>query len=131
MDLFIKTCGGVLLSVVLILCLGSRSRDLSMVLGIAVCCMGAAAATAYLSPVIEFISQLEQVGGLDHSTIRILLKATGIGLICEIGALVCNDSGCSSLGKTVKILGASVILWLSLPLYRMLIDLLQRILGGL
>lgn len=131
MELFIKTCGGVLLSVILILSLGSRSKDLSMVLGIAVCCMAAIAAMEYLKPVINFIVQLESLGGLDHSLIRILLKVTGIGLVCEIGALVCSDGGSSSLGKTIRILGSAAILWLSLPLYAMLVELLQRILGGL
>lgn len=131
MELFIKTCGGVLLSVVLILTLGSHGKDLSLVLGIAVCAMVALVALEYLKPVLEFIRQLEEIGGLDHALIRILLKVTGIGLICEIGALVCGDSGNSSLGKTVRILGSAVILWLSLPLYAMLVELLQRILGGL
>jgi stage III sporulation protein AD len=131
MELFIKTCGGILLSVILVLTLGNRGKDHSMVLMISVCCMGSLAALAYLRPVIDFVKQLEEVGGLDHKLVRILLKVTGIGLICEIGALVCNDSGCSSLGKTVKILGAAVILWLSLPLYAMLVDLLKGILGGL
>lgn len=102
-----------------------------MVLSIAVCCMVALTALEYLSPVISFVSQLEQIGGLDHSMIRILLKVVGIGMVSEIAALVCSDSGSSSLGKTVKLLGSAVILWLSLPLYSMLVELLQRILGGL
>lgn len=131
MELFVKSCGGVLLSVILILSLDHRSKDLSMVLGVAVCCMVCVAALGYLKTVIEFIRQLEQLGGLDHSVIRILLKVTGIGLISEIAALICADSGCSSLGKTIKILAAAVILWLSLPLYATVLDLLQRILGGL
>ena len=131
MDMFIKICGGVLLSVVLILSLGNRSKDLSMVLAISVCCMVSLGAIEYLRPVIDFIKQLESVGGLDDTLIRILLKVTGIGIICEIGALICADSGCSSVGKAVKILGTAVILWLSLPLYGMLVELLQSILGGI
>lgn len=131
MELYIKTCGGIFLSVIFVLSLGNHSKDLSMVLGIAVCCIAAVAALEYLRPVIDFIKQLESIGGLDHTLIRILLKVTGIGLICEISSLVCSDGGCSSLGKTVKILGSAVILWLSLPLYAMLIELLQRILGGI
>lgn len=131
MELFIKTCGIVLLSVILILALGNRSRELSMVLGIAVCAIAALAALEYLRPVITFISQLEEIGGLDHSMVKILLKVSGIGLICEIASLVCTDGGSGSLGKTVKLLGTAVILWLSLPLYSMLVELLQKILGGL
>lgn len=131
MQLFIKTCGAVLLTVILIITLGKGSKDLSLVLGVAVCCLVSIAALEYLRPVIEFIRQLENIGGLDHSMIRILLKAVGIGLISEIAALICNDSGNSSLGKAVKLMGSAVILWLSLPLYGMTIELLQRILGGL
>lgn len=131
MEVFIKTCGGILLSVILILFLSGRNKDLSMVLSLVICCMAVSAALSYLRPVISFISQLESMGGLDNSLVRILLKVTGIGLICEVAALVCNDSGCTSLGKTVKLLGAAVILWLSLPLYGMLAELLKNILGGL
>ena len=71
------------------------------------------------------------MGGLDSGTLRILLKAVGIGLVSEIAALVCADAGNSSLGKTVQLLGSAVILWLSLPLFTMLIELLQRIMGAL
>lgn len=131
MELFIKTCGIVLLTVILMLALGSRSKEQAMVLGIAVCAMGALAALEYLRPVIDFISQAEQIGGLDHSLIKILLKVVGIGLISEIAALVCTDGGSSSLGKAVKLLGSAVVLWLSIPLYSMLMELLQRILGDL
>lgn len=131
MGLFLKACGAVLLAVVLMLALGNRSKDMSVVLAIAVCCMAALTALEYLDPVLSFVSQLEEIGGLDHSMIRILLKVVGIGLVSEIAALVCSDSGSSSLGKAVKLLGSAVILWLSLPLYSMLVELLQRILGGL
>ena len=131
MGLFIKACGASMLAVILILSLGNKNKDLSMVLGLAVCCMVALGALEYLKPVMDFIAQLEDIGGLDHSMIRILMKVSGIGLICEIASLVCADSGCSSLGKTVKLMGATVILWLSLPLYAMLVELLQKILGGL
>lgn len=131
MSLFLKACGAVLIALILILTHGNQSRDLSTVLGIAVCCMVALTALEYLRPVIDFLNQLEQLGGLDSGTIRILLKAAGIGLVSEIAGLVCTDAGNSSLGKTVQLLGSAVILWLSLPLFTMLMELLQRILGAL
>lgn len=131
MELFAKICGFVFLALILMLTIGTRSKELSLVLGIAVCCMVCMAALEYLRPVIEFLSTLQELGGLNHEVIRILLKVTGIGLICEICALVCSDGGASSLGKAVKLAGTAVILWLSLPLYTMLVDLLVKILGGL
>ena len=131
MDLFLKACGAVLIALILSLTYGNQSKDISAVLGIAVCCMVILTGLDYLRPVMEFLDQLEQLGGLDRSIVRILLKAAGVGLVSEIAALVCTDAGNSSLGKTVQLLGSAVILWLSLPLFTMLVDLLQRILGSI
>lgn len=131
MSVFIKTCGSVLLALILILFLGNKNKDLSMVLGLAMCAMVTIGAMEYLRPVLDFVGQLENLIGHDHSLIRILLKVSGIGLICEIASLVCADSGCGSLGKSIKLMGSAVILWLSLPLYAMLAELMQEILGGL
>ena len=131
MGVFLKACGAALIAVILVLIVGKNSRDLALVLTVLVCCTVAMAAMDYLRPVLDFLSELETLGGLDHSMVRILLKVAGIGLITEICSLVCSDGGSASLGKVLKLLGSSVMIWLSLPLYGMLIDLLQRILGDI
>ena len=131
MELFLKACGAVLLTVILVLSFNTQSRDLSLVLLIGVCCMTALVALNYLEPVIDFIRQLEQLGNIDGSVVRILLKAVGIGLISEIAALICSDAGSNSLGKGIQFLGSAVILWLSLPMFTMLMDLLRQIVGDI
>lgn len=130
MSIFWKACGAILLTVILILIVGKTSKDYALVLTVAACCMVAMAAMEYIRPVLDFLSRIEEMGGLDHNMIRILLKVSGIGLISEVCCLVCTDSGSASLGKVMKFLGSCVMIWLSLPLYTMLIELLQRILGG-
>ena len=131
MEIFIKACGAILLTVIVTLTLSGHGKDFRIVLGIFACCVGSMAALEYIRPVMDFLEKLETIGGLDHTMIRILLKAAGVGLISEIAALVCNDSGNGSLGKTVKLLGNAAILWLSLPMYTMLIELLQEMLGAI
>lgn len=131
MSVYLKACGAVLIGVILILIVSKSSKDLALVLAAAVCVMVALTAMEYIRPVLEFLTKLEYLGNLDHSMIRILLKVSGIGLITEICSLVCADSGNASVGKVMKLLGSSVMIWLSLPLYTMLIELLQRILGAL
>ena len=131
MSVYLKACGAVLIGVILILIVGKNSKDLALVLAAAVCVMVALTAMEYIRPVLEFLTNLENLGNLDHNMIRILLKVSGIGLITEICSLVCADSGNASVGKVMKLLGSSVMIWLSLPLYTMLIELLQRILGAL
>lgn len=131
MALYMQACGAALVAVVLILALGKQNQDMAVLLALAVCGMIGLIAMEYLEPVIDLIREMEELGMLNSSMVRILLKAAGIGVLSEIAALVCNDAGNSSLGKTVQLLGTAVILWLSVPLFTMLIELLQDILGEL
>lgn len=129
MTTFLQACGGVLIAVILILALGSHGKEMGSLLGLFVCSMVILLALRYLQPVLDLIRQLQGIGDLDYSMIGILLKVVGIGLISEIAALICADAGNAALGKTLQLLSASVILWLSIPLFEELTALLQRILG--
>lgn len=61
----------------------------------------------------------------------ILLKAVGIGLVSEIAGLVCTDAGNGSLGKALQMLGSAVILYLSLPIFTAILELIREILREL
>lgn len=129
MELYWKTAAGVLLAVVLMLML--RRQEMGTLLSVAVCAMAACAAMAYLEPVMELLGSLEALGELDGQMIGILLKAVGIGLVTEIACMVCADSGNSAMGKALQLLGTAVILWLSLPLFTALLDLIREMLEKL
>ena len=129
MTLYWKALAGVLLAVVLILTL--RRQELGLVLGITVCTMAALAAAAYLEPVMDLVNTMQELGGLDEKLLKILMKAVGIGLLTEIAGMVCADSGNSSLGKAMQLLGTAVILWLSVPLFSALMEMIREILEGL
>lgn len=131
MDIFLKASGGILLSVILILVVSSHSKEIALILTVLVCVMAACLTLEYIKPVLDFLSQLEKLGDLDSDMVKILLKATGVGLLAELASLVCSDSGNSSLGKVIKLLGNGAILWLSLPLFGMLVQLLQEIMGDI
>lgn len=131
MTVFAQACGLVLLALILILALSGHSRDMAALLALAACCMVAMVALRYLEPVLTFLEQLEALAGLDGDMVKILLKAVGIGMIAEIAGLVCADAGNASLGKTVQLLGSVVILYLTVPLFTSLINLMQQILGEL
>lgn len=131
MTLFLQVCGAVLLSVILILTLKSNAKDIASILTIAACCTVALAAMHYLRPVLDFLHVLEHLGNLHNGMTKILLKVTGIGIVTELAVLICKDAGSESLGKTMQLLGTAVVLYLSMPMFTALIELLQRILGEL
>lgn len=129
MELFFKTCGGVLIGVVLLLVCSNFGKDISLCLSLCVCVLVLIGACSFLSPVMDFLREMETIAGLDSSMMKIMLKSAGIGLIGEVAGMVCADSGHSSLGKAVQLMGTGTILWLSLPLFSAVLDLLREILG--
>ena len=128
MAIFWKAAAAALITVILGLALGKQEKDIGVILCIAVCCMITVSALVYLEPVLEFLRELEGLGNLQGDFLGILLKVFGIGLVAEIASTVCADAGNSSLGKTLYSLGSAVILYLSLPVFREMLNLLRRIL---
>ena len=131
MDLFLRAAAAVLLTVVLSLALGKQGKETASLLSIIVCCMVVGLAMEFWSPVANFLEKLETLGNLSGDLVSTLFKIAGIGILTEVAALVCSDAGTASLGKTLQLLGSAVILWLSIPMFTSLLDLIQNILGGL
>lgn len=131
MVLFWKAAAAALITVILGLALGKQSQDISLMLTMAASTMLCVLALTFLEPVLEFLWELEELCGLQEDMLVILLKAAGIGLVTQIAALICTDSGNASLGKTLNILGTGVILYLSLPILRSMLELIRKILGEL
>ncbi len=129
MSTFLKATAAVLVTVVLYLVIAKRDKDISFMLTVMVCCLVVAGALQYLEPVFSFIEKLQEIACLDHNYYQILLKSVGIGLIAEIAMLICTDVGNAALGKSLQIMATTVILWMSLPIFNALIDLMINILG--
>lgn len=131
MNIFWKVIGAVLVAVIFGTYLQRQFKETAVLLSLSVCVMVALLTISFVQPVITFIERLRELGNLDHELIVILLKAVGIGFITEICTAICTDSGNSAISKVLQILGATVVLWLALPLLESLLEILQKILEGL
>lgn len=131
MTVFFQSAAAVLLAAVLGLTLSAQGKDLGILLTLGVCAMVLTVCLSFLQPVLEFLRQLEALGELDRELIRVLFKIAGIGLVSEMAGMICADAGNPSLGKAINMLGTSVILWLSLPVFQGLLELIQEVLGGI
>ena len=129
MDLFVKTIGAVVVTVVLIFVLEKQTS--ALLLTIVVCAMTAGVAVSYLSPIKDLLMELKSLADLQDGLLEILLKCVGIAVISEVVGLLCQDAGVGSLKKTVQFLGNSVILFLSIPVFRALLRILKDILSEL
>ena len=58
-----------------------------------------------------------------------MLKVVGIGLLTEFSMLICKDAGNETMGKSIQIMSVILIIRISIPVFEMLITLLDDILG--
>lgn len=130
MELFVQAAAATLVASVMGLTLNKQGKDMGVLLVVAVSCMVVGIAVSYLKPVLGLLKELEKLGNMDSNMTGILFKVAGIGLLSEIAALICTDAGNGSVGKSLQILGTAVILWLAIPIFSELIELVKRILEG-
>ena len=130
MDGFFQAAGAVIILVILCLLVSSRDKSFAALLVMGGCAMVLMLGISYLSPVVTFLQDLQSLGNLQPELVKILMKVTGIGILTEITVLICADSGNSSLGQSLRTLSTGVILWLALPIFQAMLDLVQSILEG-
>ena len=131
MNIFLKAAAAVLTTLFLWLSLNKSSKDFSTLLTLTVCAMVITVSASFLEPVISFLKQLQNISSLNQELFVVILKSVGICIIAEICTLVCKDAGNESMGKALQIISASVILWLSVPVFEKLLSLLDKMLGSL
>lgn len=128
---FWKAAAIILLTVILGLAVGKREKDIAVLMTMTACCIAATIMVSYLKPVVDLLWELNVLGEMQDSVLGILLKAVGIALVAELAGMICSDAGNGSLGKTLQMLGSAVIMYLSIPVFRSFLTLIQEILGEL
>lgn len=131
MEILLKLSAAALLTVVLLLILEKQEKHIAVLLCIFVCCMIVVATIDILQPVRTVIKNLQQTAEIDGSMLSVLLKSTVTAVLCEITGTVCAEAGYGSLGKALHFTGICTILYLSMPLFSSLLELITQLLGGL
>lgn len=131
MNDFLKASGLVLVGVILCLILSGYGKHFNALISICVCVAVAIAAINYLEPLLDFFFHLQSLGSWNSEVMKILMKAVGIGILSQITSLICADSGNGALGKALQLFSTAIILWLSLPLFKELLELINNLLVNL
>ena len=126
---YLRWTAAVLIGLILSLVISKQSKDMSLLLTLAVCVLVCLGALEFLEPVAELLRELRRLGGLDSEAVSILMKAALIGLLSELMGLICADAGEGALGKALQILSNAAVLWLSIPLLRQLITMVGEVLA--
>ena len=131
MDIFFKAAAMAVICVILYLILSKNNKDFAVLLSLTACCFLGTVALRYLESVIDFILDLSDKANIDSGILKILLKSTGISILSEFCALICNDAGNSAMAKGIQLLSAATILWLSLPIFANLLELTSNLLTNI
>lgn len=131
MTLFIKAAALAIISAILSMVVGKQDKDFGLLISIAACTMLTAIAISFLTPVFTFVQRLETLGNLKGDMLEVLTRVLGIGIVSEIASMVCTDAGNATLSKSIQLLGSAVILYLSIPMFTSLINMIEEILGAI
>ena len=131
MTIYFKTSALILVSLVIYLILTKQNRDVSTMFSIAVCCVITLVALAYLEPIISFLKDLRAVGDLDTAFTDVLFQALGIGILSELIEMICIDAGNSALAKSFHFLSVILIIWISLPIFNGVFELIEDVLRAI
>lgn len=128
MEVFWKALALVLVSAILCLMLEQRGKSFSLLVTLAASVLLFTSAAKFLSPVMDFLSKLEQMGSLGSDTLKTLIKIFGMGMAGELSCAVCQDAGNSSLAKTLQFLTNAAIFYLSIPVFSSFMEIILELL---
>ena len=83
-----------------------------------------AALLPHLEEIVSAIGTLGQQAGIEESSLGLVLRGIGIGLVTRVASGVCIDCGQRSLGETVDYCGQIAVVSLAVP---MILELANRI----
>lgn len=130
MELFLQAAVIAVVTVVLTSLLKKSNQELALLLTIAACVLIGLFLMRLAEPVVEFLSKLRSLAGLDKELMTPMVKTIGIGLLTQISATVCADAGENAIAKLVEVCGGVLALYVALPLLQAVIDMVEQMSGG-
>ena len=118
------------MTVIAMLVLKKRVGELALVLAVLSICILSYFAMTMFQPVLDMVSQLEELTGLNTAVMAPVFKTVLIGILTNVAAGICSDSGENGIARMVEICGTVMALYLSIPLISAVLELLDSLLGG-
>lgn len=85
-------------------------------------------AAAVASRISDLLREIAEKGGIDAVYLSPVLKCIGIGMITHLAAQVCRDAQQGSIASAVELCGTLCALYISLPLIRSLLAIVEQLL---
>ena len=102
--------------------------DVALIIGIAGGTMIIIGVADRLVEAVDFFRYISDKAGVDGGVMKILFKIVGVGYIADFSAGLAEESGAKALGEKI-IFGAKIVIFVvSIPLIRMLFEVVTGLL---
>lgn len=121
------------LAVVAAICcsmLRGRAESITMALSVTACAVIILSAVQFLKPILDVVERIRVMSGISGTAAAPLTKVVGIVILTRIAGAICDDAGEKTLHQAVDIAGSLLSVYISLPLFSAVLDLLEEILTG-
>ncbi|MDR3210003.1 MAG: stage III sporulation AC/AD family protein [Oscillospiraceae bacterium] len=81
-----------------------------------------------LTAVLGFLREVAAETGIPNATLGIVLKTAGVSVVTKLVADICRDAGQTSAASGVEFFGAVSSIYLALPLFRTVLEMLNALL---
>lgn len=127
MTILIKIAAIAVAGAVMTLVIKKNSPEMSLMLTIALALVALYLAFDTIKSVTDFIKELAETASISPDVLKILFKTIGISIVAKISGDVCRDAGQTSVATGVELAGAFAALYISLPLFETVIDMISSL----
>lgn len=120
--------GIALIAVIMSIVLKENRPEFAIFVSIIVGIIVIVSLTPNINEIINYIKDLANKTNINLKFVEILLKITGIAILSEFAVSICNDANEKSIGSKIDIGGKIIIISISLPIVKALLDVIIKIL---
>ena len=124
----LKIVGIAFVGVVLYQILRNTKSDFAIFVSISVGVVILVLLSDKISQVVNVFNDLSVKAGLSSEIFSSIIKIIGIGYLTEYSVNLCDDAGCSGIGKKIELCGKITILIMALPIINGIITIIGELL---
>ena len=124
----LKIIGIAFVGVVLYQILRNTKSDFAILVSISVGVVILVLLSDKISQVVNVFNNLSVKAGLPNEIFSSIIKIIGIGYLTEYSVNLCDDAGCSGIGKKIELCGKITILIMALPIINGIITIIGELL---
>lgn len=124
----LKIIGIAFVGVVLYQILRNTKSDFAIFVSISVGVVILVLLSDKISQVVNVFNDLSVKAGLSSEIFSSVIKIIGIGYLTEYSVNLCDDAGCSGIGKKIELCGKITILIMALPIINGIITIIGELL---